>query len=459
MEIRSSRLGNWVRPSGGQNLIYQAYEAVRRSTRPLYHVLNASQKLARDERNPLRNTIGMRALATTWELSARALKDYGKPRYEVWEREDDAEFELQEKVIQSLPFADLLNFPVEDGREKPKVLIAAALSGHHATLLQDTIRGFARDFDTYITDWKDAREVPLSEGDFGLDDYVTYLIQFMETLGPDTHLIATCQAAPPAMVAAAVMAQRKSKCVPASMTLMGGPVDTRQNPTVLTKITDNVPLSLFAKSNVHTIPAGYPGSGRRVYPGFYQLSGFITLNPMPHIKQYTNFVKNGIKGDDAALDRFRDFYDEYNAVLDMTESFYLETLKKVFFEHHIPTGQMTYQGELVDFGAIRKTALLTVEGENDNFCPPSQTEAAHDVCKNVPENLRGHYVQPGVGHYGVFSGSKFQAEIYPVIRDFIEHAIAKPKKGKTCEPPAKSLRPGKGHHSDEGTQFVDVPLV
>jgi poly(3-hydroxybutyrate) depolymerase len=442
-------------------LIYQAYDAVRRSTRPLYHVLNAGQKLARDERNPLRNTFSMRALATGWELSARALKDYDKQPYEVWEREEgsDGEVELQGMVIQSLPFADLLHFPVADSGKRPKVLIAAALSGHHATLLQDTIRGFARDFDTYITDWKDARQVPLSDGDFGFDDYVSYLIQFLETLGPDTHLVATCQAAPPAMVAAAVMASRKSSCVPASMTLMGGPVDTRQNPTVLTKITDNVPLSLFVKSNVHTIPGGYPGSGRRVYPGFYQLSGFITLNPMPHIKQYTSFIKNGLKGDHAAQERFRDFYDEYNAVLDMTESFYIETLQKVFFEHHIPTGQMTYQGELVDFGAIRKTALLTVEGENDNFCPPSQTEAAHDVCVNVPEARRGHYVQPGVGHYGVFSGSKFQAEIYPVIRDFIGKSLAAPETDKAAKSRKKSLRPGKGHHAFEGTQFVDIPLV
>jgi poly(3-hydroxybutyrate) depolymerase len=176
---------------------------------------------------------------------------------------------------------------------------------------------------------------------------------------------------------------------------------------------------MFKQLNIHTIPGGYPGSGRRVYPGFYQLTGFITLNPMPHIKQYKNFVVNSLKGDEESLEKFRDFYDEYFAVLDMTESFYIETLEKVFFEHHIPTGQMTYRGEPVDFGAIRETALLTVEGENDHFCPPSQTEAAHAICANVPEAKRGHHLQPGVGHYGVFSGSKFQSEIYPAIRDFI----------------------------------------
>lgn len=445
---------------GEPQLIYQAYEAARRSTRPLYHILNTGQKLARDSRNPLRNTLAMRTLATVWELPARAMKDYGKPRYQVWEELDGVEIGLQETVVQSLPFADLLHFPVDDGREKSKVLIAAALSGHHATLLQDTIRGFARDFDTYITDWKDARQVPLSAGDFGFDDYVSYLIQFIETLGPNTHLVATCQAAPPAMVAVATMEARGSNCVPASLTLMGGPVDTRLSPNnALNKLTTTLPLSLFKKLNIHKVPFGYPGTGRRVYPGFYQLSGFITLNPMPHVKQYKNFVKNSVKGDEASLEKFRDFYDEYFAVLDMTESFYVETLQKVFFEHHIPTGQMTYEGKLVDFGAMRQCALLTVEGENDNFCPPSQTEAAHDVCTNVPEERRGHYIQPGVGHYGVFSGSKFQAEIYPVIRDFIFHSIAEGEDGKAPVPPAKSLRPGKGHHAFEGTDFVDVGMV
>ncbi len=441
-------------------MIYQAYEAMRRGSRPLFHLFNAGQRLARDESNPWRDSLAMRTLATAWELPARALKDYVKPRYQVWEELGDLEIGLQETVVQSLPFADLLHFPVDDGREKPKVLIAAALSGHHATLLQDTIRGFARDFDTYITDWKDARQVPLSEGDFGFDDYVSYLIQFLETLGPNTHLVATCQAAPPAMVAVATMEARKSKFVPASLTLMGGPVDTRLSPNnALNKLTTTLPLSLFKKFNIHKIPRGYPGSGRRVYPGFFQLGGFITLNPMPHVKQYKNFVVNSVKGDDESLEKFRDFYDEYFAVLDMTESFYVETLQKVFFEHHIPTGQMTYQGELVDFGAIRKCALLTVEGANDNFCPPTQTEAAHDVCINIPEERRGHYLQPGVGHYGVFSGSKFQAEIYPVIRDFIHHSVAGVSNGKAAVPPEKSLRPGKGHHAFEGTEFVDMQLV
>lgn len=396
-------------------------------------LLDGGQRLARDERNPLRNTLPMRTVATVLELPARALKVYGKPRYDIRGGVGDLEIAIPPVVVDSLPFADLLNFNLVDGITKPKVLIAAALSGHHATLLQDTVETFAKDFDTYITDWKDAREVPLEDGDFGFDDYVDYLMQFMEALGPGTHLVATCQAAPPAMVAAAILTERGSDCVPASLTLMGGPIDTQIAPNILTKIVEKVPLSLFKKNNVHTVPPGYPGSGRRVYPGFFQLTGFVLLNPKPHFQQYARFVKNSLKGDAKSLQRFRDFYDEYFAVLDMTESFYVESLQKVFFEHHIPNGEMTFEGTPVDFGLVRGVRLLTVEGANDNLCPPGQTEAAHVVFANIPASMRKNYVQPGVGHYGVFSGSRFRAEIYPVIRSFIRE-IKKPRRVVSTEP-------------------------
>jgi poly(3-hydroxybutyrate) depolymerase len=395
---------------------------MRRSTRPMAWLFDQGQQLARHERNPWRDTLTMRTLATAWELPARALKDYGKPPYQVWEHVGDLDVVADQEVVHSLPFADLLRFNIDDGAAKPKVLIAAALSGHHATLLQDTIRGFTRDFDTYITDWKDARHVPVEAGEFGFDDYVEHLMEFMEVLGPDTHLVATCQAAPPAMVAAAVLAERKAAHTPLTLTLMGGPIDTRVSPNVLTKMTEKIPFKLFEKLNIHKVPAGYPGAGRRVYPGFYQLAGFIALNPKPHIRQYAEFPKNSLKGDEAALQKFRDFYDEYFAVLDMTEAFYLETLQKVFFEHHIPNGTIEFRGRPVDFASIENIALLTVEGANDNFCPPGQTEAAHAVFSGIPGSKRKNYVQEGVGHYGVFSGSRFQKDIYPVIRDWIHEA-------------------------------------
>ncbi|MDG2004933.1 MAG: polyhydroxyalkanoate depolymerase [Novosphingobium sp.] len=400
-------------------MIYLAYETLCRSTRPLAWLLDQGHQLARDDRNPLKDTLPMRAMATACELPARSLKDYGKPTFEVWEELGDQDVVIDGHVVASLPFADLLNFTEDDGAERPKVLIAAALSGHHATLLQDTVSTFTQDFDTYITDWKDARTVPPEAGEFGFDDYVEYLIEFMEELGPGTHMVATCQAAPPAMVAAAVMTERKSDCVPASMTLRGGPVDTRIGGGLLGKATEYLPFALFEKLNVQTVPPGHPGSGRKVYPGFFQLSGFISLNPKPHFKQYWNFIRNSLKGDDEALQKFRDFYDEYFAVLDMSDKFYLETLRKVFFEHHIPTGQMEFRGKLVDFAAVDGLRLLSVEGANDNFCPPGQTMAAHAVFSGVPEEDHKNYIQNGVGHYGVFSGSKFRSGIYPVIRDFV----------------------------------------
>jgi poly(3-hydroxybutyrate) depolymerase len=405
-------------------LIYHAYEAARRSTRPLAKVLDLCHQVARHELNPMRETLVNRVFATACELPLRGLTQYDKQPFAVKAHSDGAEKILDQRVVHSLPFADLLGFGVDDAASKPKVLIAAALSGHHATLLEDTVRGFARDFDPYITDWKDARQVPLEAGDFGLDDYIDYLIRFLEVLGPGAHMVATCQAAPPALVAAAVLAERNPALVPASLTLMAGPIDTRVNQGMLNKITQKVPLKLFVANNIHKLPKGFPGSGRRVYPGFYQLSGFMLMNPLPHVKKHLSFVKDSIKGDEPSSEYFRKFYNEYFAMLDMTESFYVDSLRKFFFEHHIPTGRMTFRGDKVDFSRFRDMALLTIEGGADGFCPPGQTEAAHAICPNIPEAKRGRHVQDGVGHYGVFSGSRFQNEIYPVVRDFIRKAVS-----------------------------------
>lgn len=403
-------------------MLYNAYEAARKMTRPMSFLLKATQDIARHEYNPMRNSLPNRLISTLCEVPYRALKNYPKQPFNVERESDDGTTIIPQRCVQSLPFADLTGFDVENATDKPKVLIAAALSGHHATLLRDTVKGFARDFDPYITDWRDARAVPLSAGDFGLDDYVEYLIEFMRTLGPGTHMVATCQAGPPALMAAAILATNEPELVPASLTIMAAPIDTRINQGIINKVTDYVPLKLLKASNIKTIPGGYPGSGRRVYPGFYQLSGFIALNPKPHLSKYAGFVKDGVAGNDDASEAFRDFYDEYMAVLDMTESFYLDSLLRIFYEHHIPRGIMTWRGEPIDFGKIGNMPLLTIEGGNDNMCTLGQTEAAHAACPNIPDHLRKHHVQPGVGHYGVFSGSRFQGDIYPVIRDFIQAA-------------------------------------
>jgi poly(3-hydroxybutyrate) depolymerase len=383
-------------------------------------MLGAYKNIMSHELNPLSSTILGRTMATLAEMPHRALKEYPKQPYGVTINQDGEVRVLKERVVERLPFCNLVGFPIEGAQERPKVLIAAAMSGHYATLLRDTVRGFARDFDPYITDWKNARDVPLSEGDFGLDDYVTYLTEFMAKLGPGTHLVATCQAAPPALIAAAALAERDPSLVPASLTLMAGPMDTRINKNLINKVTDVVPLSLMQANNIKTVPYGFAGAGRKVYPGFFQLSGFMSLSLMPHLKKYWSFLNDGIAGDDDASEAFRDFYDEYFAVLDMTESFYIETLQRIFFEHHVPLGKMTYEGAPVNFRALDAMPLLTIEGGKDNMCSIGQTEAAHGLCPNIPDAKRAHHLQEGVGHYGVFSGSKFQDDIYPVARDFIQ---------------------------------------
>jgi len=407
---------------GETRVLYNGYEAARYITRPLTFALDAYRAMLGHELNPLKDTALARTLSAFAEMPYRMLKDYPKQAYGVTAERDGETYDLRERIVSRLPFCDLIEFQVDGAAEKPKVLIAAALSGHYATLLRDTVRGFARDFAPYITDWKNAREVPLSEGDFGFEDYVTYLIEFMTELGPGTHMVATCQAAPPALVAAAILAERNPELVPASLTLMAGPMDTRINPGFINKLTEKVPLKLMRKVAIKTVPRGFPGGGRQVYPGFFQLSGFMSLNLVPHIKRHASFMGDGIKGNEDASEVFRDFYDEYFAVLDMTESFYVQSLERVFFEHHIPRGIMTYQGEIVDFGAIRDMPLLTIEGDKDNMCPPGQTVAAHDICPNIPNHKRGQHIQTGAGHYGVFSGSRFQNEIYPRVRNFMHRA-------------------------------------
>lgn len=426
LDVVARRSMGWSATAGcgeqgfwGDRVMYKAYALARRGVRPVSRVLEVGHRLARSPSNPWRQSVVSRVIAMACELPLRQFKDYPKNPFRVRGIVDGEEVVLDPRVVHHLPFADLVGFSVEDAATKPKVLIAAALSGHHATLLEDTVRGFARDFDPYITDWQDARQVPLEAGDFGLDDYIAYLIEFLTVLGPGVHLVATCQAAPPALVAVAVLARDRPDLLPASLTLMAGPVDTRVNPAVLNKITERVPLSVFARNNIQTVPAGYPGTGRRVYPGFYQLSGFVLMNLRPHIRKYASFVREAIRGGDEETEEFRKFYDEYLSVLDVTESFYIETLRKIFFEHHIPTGRMTFRGEPVDFSHIRDVALMTIEGTNDGFCPPGQTEAAHGICPNISDALRAHHLQAGVGHYGIFSGSRFQNEVYPLARDFI----------------------------------------
>ena len=433
-------------------MYYLAYETLRRSTRPWAWMAEQGLHMVRNPGNPFRDMPPMRIAGTMLELQERALRDYDKVGYNVWEAFDDDDVVVDQEIVHSLPFGDLIRFNVETGEERPKVLIAAALSGHYATLLQGTVKTLVQDFDTHITDWKNARDVPLEDGVWGLDGYISYLIEFLEVMGNDTHVVAICQAAPPAMTAIAHIAEHRPDLMPKSLTLMGGPIDTRVAPSQMSQFATKMPPRFFEMNNIHTVPAGYPGAGRKVYPGFMQLSAFIALNPTPHLKQYASFIKNTLIGEEEAAEKYRNFYDEYFAVLDMEKEFYLETLDKIFLNYHIPRGMMEYQGQKVDFTAVKDLPLLTVEGQNDHLCPPGQTLAAHDILKGIAPELRRNHLQEGVGHYGVFSGSRFQAEIYPVICEHIWDAIGR------AEPANGKLTASRKKKVPEGVLDADIPV-
>jgi poly(3-hydroxybutyrate) depolymerase len=334
--------------------------------------------------------------------------------------------EVHESVVWSKPFCDLLHFgrclPPGHPRD-PKVLIVAPMSGHYATLLRGTVETLLPSADIYITDWKDARMVPLSEGRFDLDDYIDYVIEMLHHLGEDTHVIAVCQPAVPVLAAVARMEAEKDPFAPSSMTLMGGPIDTRVNPTAVNQLAQTRPLSWFEENVVMPVPWPQPGFMRQVYPGFLQLSGFMSMNLDRHMVAHKEFFGHLVKNDGDSADKHREFYDEYLAVMDLTAEFYLQTVDTVFISHALPKGEMTHRGKPVDPSAIVNTALLTVEGENDDISGAGQTQAAQTLCSNLPDHMRLHYVQPDVGHYGVFNGSRFRREIAPRIIKFMqEHA-------------------------------------
>jgi poly(3-hydroxybutyrate) depolymerase len=293
------------------------------------------------------------------------------------------------------------------------------MSGHYATLLRGTVEAMIPEHEVYITDWQDARDVPLYLGGFDLDDFIDYVMEFIDFIGPNTHVIAVCQPSVPVLAATALMAARDHACQPASVTLMGGPIDTRRNPTVVNKLAGSKPIEWFERNVVMRVPFPNPGALRKVYPGFMQLTGFMTMNLERHMNAHVDLFKNLVKGDQDSVQSHRTFYDEYLAVMDLTAEFYLQTVRTAFQEHALPEGKMVHRNERVDCSAIRNTALMTVEGEKDDICGLGQTEVAHDLCTNIPIDEKYHYVQPGVGHYGVFNGRRWRTEIQPRIREMI----------------------------------------
>jgi poly(3-hydroxybutyrate) depolymerase len=400
-------------------MLYAAYQAQSDLINPARMMAQAALT-ALGAKAMMGQAVDIRAAAAAYEMIARAGLTHERPSYEIDSvRTGNHDAAVTEEIALSLPFGSLLRFRKDTNAVQAKVLVVAPMSGHFATLLRNTVATLLRDHDVYITDWHNARDVGLEAGAFGYDDYVDTLISFIEKLGADTHVVAVCQPCVQVLTAAAVMAQAGSPVQPRSMTLMAGPVDTRVNPTAVNKLANDKPIEWFRKNLIATVPSRYPGAGRKVYPGFIQLGAFLAMNMQRHVNAHIDLFTHLATGETESAATIKKFYDEYFAVLDLPAEFYLETVQWIFQEARLAARTLTYRGEKVDCSAIRKTALLTVEGERDDICALGQTSAAHDLCSGLKPFRKRHHMQAGVGHYGVFSGRKWDGQIYPIVRNMI----------------------------------------
>lgn len=407
-------------------MFYHLYEMNHAAMAPLRAGADLMRQACNNPLNPLSNTAFGRSLDAGFEVFERLTRRYGKPEFGISSTDIDGKtVDVVEEVVWTKPFCRLIHFNrllPEERPADPKILLVAPMSGHYATLLRGTVGALLPHADIYITDWIDARTVPLTEGRFDLDDYISYVVEILHHLGEGTHVVAVCQPSVPVLAAVALMEADQDRFAPASMTLMGGPIDTRINPTGVNELAKAKPIDWFRESVVMPVPWPQPGFGRSVYPGFLQLSGFMSMNLDRHMTAHKDFYLNLVKNDGDSAEKHREFYDEYLAVMDLTAEFYLQTVETVFIEHALPKGTMMHRGRAVDPAAIRNVALFTVEGENDDISGIGQTKAAHDLCLNLPQEKRRHYMQPDVGHYGVFNGSRFRNEIVPqMVAFFQEH--------------------------------------
>jgi len=362
----------------------------------------------------------MRNLTAVYELIARSGLTHTRPAFGIEAvTVGNRVVEVREEAAASTPFGTLLHFKKDIAAAQPRVLMVAPLSGHFSTLLRATVQTMLPEHDVYITDWHNARDVPLTAGCFGFDEYIEHLIKFLDLMGPGTHVLAVCQPCVAVLAAVAVMAQDGSKAQPRSMTLMAGPIDTRVNPTTVNELANKHPIDWFERTLTASVPLRYPGAFRRVYPGFVQLAAFMSMNVERHVKAHCELYENIANGELEKAAVTKAFYDEYFAVLDLTAEFYLETVRIIFQEYLLPLGKLTWKGERVDPTAIRRTMLLTVEGERDDICAVGQTVAAQDLCSKLRPYLKRHHMQAGVGHYGVFSGKRWENQIYPILKNVI----------------------------------------
>ena len=404
-------------------MLYHAHELQHATLAPLRLAAEAGQLLFRNPFNPLSHTGYGRAVAAACEVFEQSTRRRSKPAFGLGTmRVEGREIAVSETVVCRKPFCELRRFAPEVDRQEPRLLIVAPLSGHFATLLRGTVRTLLPEHDVYITDWRDARMTPLTEGRFELDDYIDYVIDFLRLLGPGSHVMAVCQPSVPVLAATALMAAAGDPATPRSMVLMGGPVDTRVSPTQVNRLAQQRSLDWFEDAVITRVPYRYPGFLRRVYPGFVQLTGFMTMNLKLHIDATARLFDHLVRGDGDGAAAHRRFYDEYTTVMDLPAEYYLQTVETIFQNHDLPLGRMSSRGRAVAPAAITETALMTVEGEHDDITGRGQTRAAHGLCSGIPTARRVHHEQQGVGHYGIFNGRRWRDSIAPRVRDFIRQS-------------------------------------
>ena len=407
-------------------MLYQLHDLQRQWLNPLTSFAETAASLYSHPSSPLSYLPFSREISASYDLLNRVGKQYEKPAFGITETyvKGNPCTVIEETVTQKA-FCTFKHFRKEGNAAagQPRVLIVAPLSGHHSTLLRDTVRAMLPEHDVYLTDWTDARIVPMSSGSFHLDDYIAYVIEFIQHLGPDVHVISVCQPTVPVLVAISLMAAAGDPKSPRTMTMMGGPIDSRRNPTQVNNLATTKPIEWFEHNVIYRVPASHPGFMRRVYPGFLQHAGFVAMNPDRHFNSHLEYYDHLVQGTGKSVDEHRKFYDEYNAVLDMDADYYLDTIRLVFQQHALPNGNWV-TGKLlgarrVEPAAIKKTALFTIEGELDDISGSGQTQAAHDLCSNIPKPKKQHYTAPQCGHYGIFAGRRWRDMIQPKIAEFI----------------------------------------
>ena len=410
-------------------MLYHLYEMQRATLAPMRMLAHSALSMMDTPLNPLRPTPMGRIAVAALDSFEHTTRAFGKPEFgHTHTVVNGQQVRVVEQIVESRTWCDLVRFRrfldptgrAPDEAERPRVLMVAPMSGHFATLLRGTVEAFLPDSDVYITDWRDAREVPLVASDFTLDDYIDYVMDFVRLLGPRTHVIAVCQPAVPVLAAVSLMNAREPEAAPASMTLIGGPIDTREAPTAVNDFAKRHSLDWFRNNVIHRVPLGNAGFLRQVYPGFMQLAGFLAMNLDRHVEAHWQMFLHLVEGDGEPLANKRAFYEEYRAVMDLSADYYLQTIAAVFHEHALPRGALTFRGERIDPSANRRTATLTIEGERDDISGIGQTMAAHKLMPRLPDDKKQHWEQPAVGHYGLFNGRRFRTEVAPRIKAFIQ---------------------------------------